>query len=461
MAEEHNSGGSGHVEGMLTENQRMIKEEVARALEAALPTYIEEIKSSLKDFLHEELADFKAGAEVEQPSKKVTYKDFMACKPAEFKGEVDPLMSQRWIADIESAFDTSHCDSSDQVMFAGNQLKDRAKDWWELLRKERGAQGMKGLNWTQFKELFLKRFCPQAAIDRITEEFLHLRQKEESIDTITAIFYDKARFCPDLLQTERMWINRYHTMLNAKYREFLTPSRCDTLMELIDCARERELELKRQDDRGEKRKAVVEVGSSKKAKFVKPPKKTSFIKPCSNCGKLHTGECRARTTICYKCGKPGHFATQCMSPISLCYNCYKPGHRRDECPELKGTSQGSGGGRSFVTQSSGKKPEIPKPKGRAFQISAEEAKVTSDVVTGTFLLNSISAYILFDSGASRSFISAKFVHHPSFVLEKLSVPLEVEKIHVYVCVLRPREEKKRNSQNLASKSIEFMAKVQD
>ncbi|KAD7480443.1 hypothetical protein E3N88_03579 [Mikania micrantha] len=59
-------------------------------------------------------------------------------------------------------------------------------------------------------------------------------------------------------------------------------------------------------------------------------------------------------------------------------------------------------------------------------ISAEEAKVTSDVVTGTFLLNSISAYILFDSGASRSFISAKFVHHPLFVLEKLSVPLEVE-----------------------------------
>ncbi|KAD4384675.1 hypothetical protein E3N88_24843 [Mikania micrantha] len=72
MAEEHNSGGSGHVEGMLTENQRMIKEEVARALEAALPTYIEEIKSSLKDFLHEELADFKAGAEVEQPSKKMS-----------------------------------------------------------------------------------------------------------------------------------------------------------------------------------------------------------------------------------------------------------------------------------------------------------------------------------------------------------------------------------------------------
>ncbi|KAD2393085.1 hypothetical protein E3N88_40062 [Mikania micrantha] len=63
---------------------------------------------------------------------------------------------------------------------------------------------------------------------------------------------------------------------------------------------------------------------------------------------------------------------------------------------------------------------------RAFQISAEEAKVTSDVVTGTFFVNSIPAYVLFDSGANRSFVSIKFVHHPSFVLEKLPVPLEVE-----------------------------------
>ncbi|KAL8251077.1 hypothetical protein R6Q59_034770 [Mikania micrantha] len=125
-------------------------------------------------------------------------------------------------------------------MFASSQQKDKAKDSWKLLRKEKGAQDMKGMNWTQFKELFLKHFCPH---DRITEEFLQLRQKEENINTIIAIFYDKARFFPNLLQAKRMWINRYHTMLNTKYREFLTPSKCDTLMELIDCARERELEL--------------------------------------------------------------------------------------------------------------------------------------------------------------------------------------------------------------------------
>ncbi|KAD4385909.1 hypothetical protein E3N88_26078 [Mikania micrantha] len=74
----------------------------------------------------------------------------------------------------------------------------------------------------------------------------------------------------------------------------------------------------------------------------------------------------------------------------------------------------------------GKKLELPKHKGRAFQITAEEAKDTSDVVTGTFLVNSMPAYVLFDSGASRSFVSTKFSHHSSFVLEKLSSPLEIE-----------------------------------
>ena len=90
--------------------------------------------------------------------------------------------------------------------------------------------------------------------------------------------------------------------------------------------------------------------------------------------------------------------------------------------------QGHGGteSKSFKESSSGKKLEVPKPKGMAFQITTEEAKDTSDVVIVTFLVNSMPAYVLFDSGASRSFVSTKFSHHFSFVLEKLSSPLEIE-----------------------------------
>jgi hypothetical protein len=58
-----------------------------------------------------------------------------------------------------------------------------------------------------------------------------------------------------------------------------------------------------------------------------------------------------------------------------------------------------------------------------FVITVEEAKVEPDVLTGTFLVNSIHAHILFDTGANESFVSFNFIRHPSFVIDKLLVPL--------------------------------------
>ena len=47
-------------------------------------------------------------------------------------------------------------------------------------------------------------------------------------------------------------------------------------------------------------------------------------------------------------------------------------------------------------------------RGRSFQMTKNEAEASPDVVTGTFLLNSIHAKVLFDSGANFSFVSPMF-----------------------------------------------------
>ncbi|XP_022007997.1 uncharacterized protein LOC110907306 [Helianthus annuus] len=118
---------------------------------------------------------------------------------------------------------------------------------------------------------------------------------------------------------------------------------------------------------------------------------------------------------CYNCGQEGHPYYKFPNPSRTCYNCFQPAHIKAECPKLQ--------------QKTGKeerKEEAPKARGKMFQISSEEAKALSNVVSGIFLLNSILTHVLFDTGTSRSFMSDELIRYPSFKVETMPAPLEVE-----------------------------------
>ncbi|XP_022014435.1 uncharacterized protein LOC110913926 [Helianthus annuus] len=206
----------------------------------------------------------------------------------------------------------------------------------------------------------------------------------------------------------------------AEIREFITPSKCETLDEIIDLARDREIEIKRQDGRGEKRQVEKgsTQGSSKKPKTHDQGKKEApkgGFPRCKTCGKPHSGECLLGRKGCYNCGQEGHPYYNCPNPKRVCYNCNESGHVKAECPKLK---QG--------VKKEGKKEEPAKANGRMFQISTEEARAHPNVVSGIYMINSIPTYILFDTGASRSFISSELARFPLFTIERMCTPLEVE-----------------------------------
>ena len=58
-------------------------------------------------------------------------------------------------------------------------------------------------------------------------------------------------------------------------------------------------------------------------------------------------------------------------------------------------------------------------------VSAHTAQETPEVMLGTFSVNSISAAVLFDSGASHSFISQAFVRMHSIPLCAMKKPILV------------------------------------
>nr|ABA97826.1 retrotransposon protein, putative, Ty3-gypsy subclass [Oryza sativa Japonica Group] len=89
-----------------------------------------------------------------------------------------------------------------------------------------------------------------------------------------------------------------------------------------------------------------------------------------------------------------------------CFNCGEHGHFADKCP----------------------KPRRAGPRfaqARVNHASAEEAQVAPEVVLGTFPVNSIPTTVLFDSGATHSFIGKKFVGIHGLIREELSTPMRV------------------------------------
>jgi hypothetical protein len=70
-----------------------------------------------------------------------------------------------------------------------------------------------------------------------------------------------------------------------------------------------------------------------------------------------------------------------------------------------------------------KQPQQTYSRARVNHIHAQDAQTASGVVLGEFLVNSVLATILFDSGASHSFISSSFTEKHKIPIVLLKLPL--------------------------------------
>ncbi|GJX78275.1 putative reverse transcriptase domain-containing protein [Tanacetum coccineum] len=307
-----------------------------------------------------------SGPRPTQTPRECSYSEFLKCKPLDFKGTEGVIGLTRWFEKIESVFSISNCTASCQVKFTTCTLQDDALTWWNAHVKTTTPEAAHAMPWETLKKMITDKYCPRSEIKKIETEMMF----PEEIDKIEKYIGG----LPDMIHGS-VKASKPKTMHEAI--EFTT--------ELMD----------------EKTHAYVERNSDRKSYAGSKPL-------CSKCNYNHEGPCPPR---CNNCKKVGHLAKDCRSrPANAnnnnrnnnnnnqkgngCYECGAQGHFRRNCPKLKNNDRGNQAGNDrapakvYVVGNAGANPD--------------------NVVAGTFLLNNRYAYILFDTGADRSFVSTAF-----------------------------------------------------
>ncbi|GJV40354.1 putative reverse transcriptase domain-containing protein [Tanacetum coccineum] len=147
---------------------------------------------------------------------------------------------------------------------------------------------------------------------------------------------------------------------------------------------------------------------------------------CNKCKLHHEGPCTVR---CGKCNKVGHLTRDCKVTISTtstqrgqvvnqrvvtCFECGRQGHYISDYLKLKDQNH---------RNKDGNKNGVGEARGKAYVL---DANPDSNVVKGTFILNNHYAFILFDSGADRSFVSTTFSTLLDITPDTLDVSYVVE-----------------------------------
>ena len=148
-----------------------------------------------------------------------------------------------------------------------------------------------------------------------------------------------------------------------------------------------------------KRRVFVPYSVLPRAPYAPKSSGNNSCQPQSNTGgeNYHPPAGSHTGVTCYSCGQPSHYSRECSQ---------RAVGRNDQQAKKNDKSQGAG-------------------RGRLTHVTVEEYQEDPRVILGMLRVNSILATVLFDSGASHTFISQEFARENGIPFEEMSSPIEI------------------------------------
>jgi hypothetical protein len=246
------------------------------------------------------------------------------------------------------------------------------------------------------------------------KEFLSLKQGSMSVSEYRDKFIQLSRYAPDEVAEDERKQEHFIEGLNGPLQYALVAHTFPSFQRLLDKALA--IEHKRVQLGDLKRKAISQGqgSSSVRPRYSSPqgtPTRPGGPRPVQQ-SPLRTPPPRQATPI----GTPTKFSGQ--SPSTTCFKCGKTGHYANVCPQRIATTPVQN---RQQTPGSGKGYSIAKVN----QVSVDATPDGGDIVLGMFYVNAIPATILFDSGATHSFMSARYANTNEIPLLNMRKPMIV------------------------------------
>ncbi|GJS32822.1 putative reverse transcriptase domain-containing protein [Tanacetum coccineum] len=303
-----------------------------------------------------------------------------------------------------------------------------ALTWWNTHVMTVTHDVAYSMTWVNLKKKMTDKYCPRNEMKKLEAELWNLKVIGTDVVKYNQRFQELALLCVRMFPEEADKIERYVGGLPDMIHGNIVASKPKTMQEAIEMATElmdkrvstmaeRQAENKRKSENTSRSNQNQQQQPNKRQNTGRAYTAGSGDKKpyggsrplCSKCNYHHDGPCAPK---CYKCNKYGHIARDCRGTGNVnnnnnqkgtgsgqkptCFECGAQGHFKKECPRLK-NNKGNRGNQAGNDRAPAK-----------VYVVGNAGANPDNVVAGTFLLNNRYAYILFDTGADRSFVSTAF-----------------------------------------------------